>query len=148
MTFLLMLALGTIGYLYHGCGAKQTPSQPALSSQSKTELGEEVNKADSDRGAAVSNTLLIKTDRDAYHPGDKIRVHYYHAPGYSRDWICIVPAGASHTEAGNYQYVPGKGQGVLTFSAPKPGRYEARAYYKYESREYRITARYAFTVEK
>ena len=90
---------------------------------------------------------LIETDRNIYNYGEKIRVHYYNAPGYSRDWICIVPAGSRNTAAGNYQYIPMGGRGVLIFRSPWPGRYEARAYYSYSPREYAVSARYGFTVK-
>jgi hypothetical protein len=90
---------------------------------------------------------LIETDKNIYNYGEKIRVHYYNAPGYSRDWLCIVPAGSRNTAAGNYQYIPGGGRGVLIFRSPRPGRYEARAYYYYSPREYAVSARYGFTVK-
>ena len=64
---------------------------------------------------------LIKTDKDIYNYGEKIRVNFYNAPGYSRDWICIVPAGAPDTDAGDYRYIPRRGHGVLTFRARRPG---------------------------
>ena len=96
--------------------------------------------------AIARGNPLIATDRNIYNYGEKIRVYYYHAPGYSRDWICIVPEGSLDTEAGNYQYIPRGGRGVLIFRSPRPGRYEARAYYSYNPREYAVTARYRFTV--
>lgn len=96
----------------------------------------------------VKKKVLIETDQDTYHRGERIKVRYYRAPGSSRDWICIVPAGAHNTEAGDYQYIPKRGQGVMTFHVPSPGRYEARAFYNYSPGEYKITARYKFTVEK
>ena len=57
----------------------------------------------------------IETDSRIYQ-GEDIRVRFYNAPGYSSDWICIVPEGAPDTEAGDYKYMPeGVRQGVLTF---------------------------------
>jgi hypothetical protein len=96
---------------------------------------------------AVKKKLLIETDQDTYHRGERVKVRYYRAPGSSRDWICIVPAGSHNTEAGDYQYIPERGQGVMTFDSPSPGEYEARAFYNYSPGEYKITARYKFTVE-
>ena len=90
---------------------------------------------------------LIVTDRNIYYYGEKIRVYYYNAPGYSRDWICIVPAGSLDTEAGDYQYIPRRGRSVLIFKSPGPGRYEARAYYSYSPARYTVSARYDFTVK-
>jgi len=98
------------------------------------------------QNAIARGNPLIATDRNTYNYGEKIRVYYYHAPGYSRDWICIVPEGSLDTEAGDYQYIPGRGRGVLIFKSPGPGRYEARAYYRYSPGRYVVTARYRFTV--
>ena len=72
---------------------------------------------------------------------------FYNAPGYSRDWICIVGAGAPDTSAGYYQYMPnGAQRGVIAFRSPGPGRYEARAYYNYRPGQYYVSARYRFRV--
>lgn len=90
---------------------------------------------------------IIKTDKDTYDYGERIRVQYFKAPGHSRDWICIVPEGSRNTYAGDYQYIPRRGEGVLTFASPSPGKYEVRAFYRYIPGRYRITARYNFTVE-
>jgi len=96
--------------------------------------------------AIAGGSPLIKTDKDIYNYGEKIRVYFYNAPGYSRDWICIVPAGAPDTDAGDYRYIPMRGRGVLTFKSRRPGRYEARAYYSYSAGRYVVTARYGFKI--
>lgn len=96
--------------------------------------------------AIAGGPQLINTDRDIYNYGEKIRVNYYHAPGYSRDWICIVPAGAPDTDAGDYRYIPRRGHGVLTFGSKRPGNYEARAYYRYSAGRYVVTARCGFKI--
>jgi len=89
----------------------------------------------------------VKTDKDVYSEGEKIRVNFFSAPGYSRDWICIVAAGSPDTDAGDYQYMPnGENQGVLTFDAPAPGKYEVRAYYNYSRNGYVVSARHGFSV--
>ncbi|HOW56580.1 MAG TPA: hypothetical protein PKZ12_01155 [Smithellaceae bacterium] len=90
---------------------------------------------------------MIKTDKDAYAKGEKIKVDFLGAPGSNRDWICIAPAGSPDTEAGDYQYMPGgASEGFLTFEAPTPGKYEVRAYYNYSRNGYIVTARYGFAV--
>jgi len=106
---------------------------------------EEYNNVLQGNGTVAEEKQLIKTD--TYNSGEKIQVYYYNAPGDSRDWICIVPEGADNREAGDYKYIPGSGRGVLTFESPQPGKYEARAYYRYSSFKYEITARYPFTVQ-
>ena len=89
----------------------------------------------------------VKTDKDVYSEGEKVQVNFFSAPGYSRDWICIVAAGSPDTDAGDYQYMPnGENQGVLTFDAPAPGKYEVRAYYNYSRNGYVVSARHSFSV--
>ena len=97
-------------------------------------------------GTVAGGNPFIETDKNIYNYGEQISVHFYRAPGFSRDWICIVPEGSLDTEAGDYQYIPGRGRGVLIFKSPGPGRYEARAYYRYSPGRYVVTARYRFTV--
>jgi hypothetical protein len=90
----------------------------------------------------------VSTDRPVYYPGETVRVHYSGAPGYNRDWICIVHAGAPDTSPGNYQYLPwGVHRGTLFFTAPRPGHYEVRAYYNYRANGYLVSARNSFVVE-
>jgi len=90
----------------------------------------------------------VTSDKDRYRSGEKIQVHFSGAPGDGGDWICIVPAGSPDTDAGDYRYMPeGTSQGVLTFDAPPPGKYEARAYYDYRRNGYVVSARYGFAVE-
>jgi zinc-ribbon domain len=98
-------------------------------------------------GIVADGRPYIETDKDAYYYGEKIRVHYYNAPGSPRDWICIVPAGSGNRAVGNYHYIPRGGRGELVFRSPRPGRYEARAFYSYSPFQYAISARYGFTVE-
>jgi len=89
----------------------------------------------------------IQTDKDVYNYGEQISVHFYDAPGYASDWICIVPAGSGDTEAGDYKYIPeGLHEGIMIFKPPLPGEYEARAYYYYSPFRYTVSARFHFTV--
>ncbi len=90
---------------------------------------------------------LVSTDRADYRNGESVQVHYRGAPGYSRDWITIVRAGARHNEPGNWQYIPrNTNRGTLIFRSPPPGHYEVRAYYNYSAGRYRITSRSSFRV--
>lgn len=89
----------------------------------------------------------VKTDKNVYSEGEKIQVNFFSAPGSSRDWICIVADGSPDTDAGDYQYMPhGENQGVLTFVASAPGKYEVRAYYNYSRNGYVVSARHGFSV--
>jgi len=96
---------------------------------------------------AANGEPWLETDKRIYQ-GEDIMVRFYNAPGYASDWICIVPEGAPDTEAGDYQYMPGGvRQGVLNFRSPRPGKYEARAYYNYRTGGYLVSARCRFKVE-
>ncbi len=98
-------------------------------------------------GVMADVNAQVKTDKDTYLPGEKIRVNFFRSPGHASDWICIAPAGSPDTEAGDYQYMPkGLEQGVLTFESPSLGKYEARAYYNYRRNGYVVSARYGFSV--
>jgi len=131
----------------------QTPSQTLSQTEPGTNNPENTDnmqspapKAFQRHGSVAGGRPFVETDKDIYTYGERIKVHFYNAPGYSRDWICIVRAGSRHTAAGNYQYIPRGGRGVLSFRSPRPGRYEARAYYSYSPSQYTISARHSFTV--
>jgi len=99
------------------------------------------------RPGIVESALIVHTDKEMYSQAEAIRVIFHQAPGYDRDWLCIVPAGSADTDAGDYQYLPGgANQGILIF-APRPaGSYEARAYYNYRQNGYVVSRRYAFSI--
>lgn len=89
----------------------------------------------------------VSTDKQLYQQGEKIYVHFFGAPGFSGDWACIVPSGAPDTTAGDYHYLPiGAHDGYLSFTAPGPGEYEVRVYYKYWQLGYTVSARHSFAV--
>jgi hypothetical protein len=97
--------------------------------------------------ALADTASLIKTDKEVYNAGEAIRVKFSSAPGSSRDWICIVAAGSSDNDAGDYKYMPNSvTQGEMIFDAPPPGKYEVRAYYNYSRKGYVVSARYSFSV--
>lgn len=150
---LLLTTFGAIAYLYFSDGSASTRSEEKFEKRQQKEKGDadkiksSKNKILPTEGDDDGNDKLIETDRDTYRHGDKIKVRYFNAPGGSNDWICIVPAGSRDTEAGTFQYIPKRGQGVLVFESPRPGKYEARAFYRYSSGRYKVTARYGFTVK-
>lgn len=97
--------------------------------------------------AALAKNYKIKTSKDVYAAGEGIEVNFSGAPGFWRDWICIVPKGAPANEPGDYNYSgSGVHQGKIIFSGKEPGDYEARAYFDYGSLGYVISARYFFKV--
>lgn len=143
LVVLFTAVVGTIGYKIFSGGS--TSSLLNINLKGGNALSLE-RKDFQEKGVVNDGKPLIETDKTIYNHGEKIRVYFYNAPGYSNDWICIVPAGARNTDVGNYQYIPRKGRGVLTFKTPKPGKYEARAYYNHSPFRYAITSRYSFTV--
>ena len=158
LVLLFIAALSTAGYLFF--------SDRSTTATSQTEVGgSDSNLADNPDvagnpdhmasteprdlqrvGTVASGKPFVITDKDVYNYGERIKVYYYNAPGYSRDWICVVRAGSPRTAAGNYKYIPRGGRGVLSFKSPRPGKYEARAYYGYSPSQYTISTRYRFTV--
>ena len=89
----------------------------------------------------------VSTDKNLYEPNEKIQVYFSGSPGSNRDWITIVPAKEKDNTVGDYDYLPsGHSKGTLTFKAPSPGKYEARAYYNYREKGYVVSARHEFVV--
>jgi len=144
---LLVLLLLMIGYcsLSGGSSKQSSRTDMGIYEEDEGEDGRDGVYGENTRGTGEHGQIIM-TDRKVYSSGEEIRVNYYRAPGGSRDWICIVPVGSRNTDAGDYQYIPQRGDGVMTFRSPGPGRYEARAFYRYNPGEYRITGRYTFTV--
>jgi len=158
LVLFVIAALGTAGYLFFADRSKPAMSQTETVG-SDSNLADNVDRAGNDNqmspeeprvlqrsGTVAGGRPFVVTDKDVYTYGERIKVYYYNAPGYSRDWICVVRAGSSRTAAGNYKYIPRGGRGVLSFKSPRPGKYEARAYYSYSPFEYAISARHSFTV--
>lgn len=145
---LLLLTFGAIAYLYFSDDSTTARSEAKLDKKEKKDkIISQKNRVLEEEGADAGSKRLIETDKNTYRYGEKIKVHYYNAPGGSNDWICIVPAGSPDTDAGVFQYIPKRGQGILVFESPRPGKYEARAFYRYSSGRYKVTARYGFTVK-
>ncbi len=90
---------------------------------------------------------LVSTDKDTYNYGEIIKVNFSNALGKESDWICIAPSGSPDTEAGDYKNMPtGLAEGLLSFDAPSPGKYEVRAYYDYGRKGYVVSARHNILV--
>jgi hypothetical protein len=89
----------------------------------------------------------VSTNKQVYHQGEPILVHYSGAGGFIGDWICIVPFGEPDNTAGDFRYLPiGVHDGSTIFSAPGPGKYEVRVYYDYWQTGYTVSARHSFFV--
>ena len=152
LVFALLLIATLVAASYRYFSGRSTPTQTPANLENRdaenaVKMDPPERKVLQRHGTVAGGKPYIETDKDTYNHGEKIRVHFYNAPGYSRDWICIVPKGSLHTEAGDYQYIPRRGRGILIFASPRPGRYEARAYYNYSPGGYVVSARYGFTVQ-
>jgi hypothetical protein len=151
LALLVIATLVATGYHYFSGRSTPTPSQANLENrdpEDAVKMEPPERKVLQRQGLVAGGKPFIETDKDTYNHGEKIRVHFYNAPGSSRDWICIVRKGSPHTDAGDYQYIPRRGRGILIFASPRPGGYEARAYYNYSPGGYVVSARYGFTVQK
>ena len=158
LVLFVIAALGIAGYLFFADRSKSVTSQTEnvgrdsnLAEDSGRVVNDNQMSSEEPRvlqkgGTVAGGRPFVVTDRDVYTYGERIKVYYYNAPGYSRDWICIVRAGSPRTAAGNYKYIPRGGRGVLSFKSPRPGKYETRAYCSYSPFEYAISARHSFTV--
>ncbi|MHB8137410.1 MAG: zinc ribbon domain-containing protein [Smithellaceae bacterium] len=149
LALLLITAVGTASYLYFSGRSTLATSQTQLGMSDPENTGNIEStepKVFQRHGTVAEGRAFVETDKDIYKHGERIQVHYYNAPGYSRDWICVVRADAPHTAAGNFKYISRGGRGVLSFKSPRPGNYEARAYYNYSPYQYTISARHRFTV--
>ena len=99
------------------------------------------------RPGVVHGAPVVWTDKEIYHEGETIQVHFAGAPGYNSDWICIAPAGAPDTEPGAYKYMPSRAsQGQILFAPRPPGQYEVRVYYDYRRNGYVVSGRHRFSV--
>lgn len=90
---------------------------------------------------AASGARLVLEPVDA-QPGEELRVSFENAPGYEQDWITLVETSEAPTTFGEYFYLDGEKEGVLTFTAPStPGSYEARFYQDWPDGGYVVVAR-------
>ncbi len=82
----------------------------------------------------VSVTLDVATPRMSASPVsvaacEDITVAFSGAPGLDRDWIGMFPLGAPDTGYSDRQFIGGKGNGTVTFTAPSgSGSYEFRLF--------------------
>jgi hypothetical protein len=89
----------------------------------------------------------LRTLKRTYAVGEPVDIEFSGLPGYSQDWITVVPATAPDNSQGEWFYAGGMKSGIHTFSGLQPGSYEVRVYFDWPSGGYDIKARYAFTVE-
>jgi hypothetical protein len=92
-------------------------------------------KAPAQQYGLFEGAARITLDKQAFKPGEKIRLSFQAPSGLANNaWIGIIPSHIQHgSEAVNdrhdisYQYISGRRNGVMTFTAPRsPGSYDFR----------------------
>ena len=79
----------------------------------------------------VDAAASVTPSKQLYAAGEPIVVSFADFPGYTSDWITIVPAGAPNTAWGHWRYTQGGKSGSINFNGQSPGEYEARGYFNY-----------------
>jgi len=75
-----------------------------------------------------SNSILLKTDKASYSPGEPIKVNFSGFPGNKQDWISIAYPYYQPNQSLQWQYTQGRTQGTISFKGLPAGDYEVRAY--------------------
>jgi adhesin/invasin len=78
-------------------------------------------------------TPNLTTTQPSYLALQPIVVNYSNMPGFSFDYLALVPATASDATDGQYFYTHGAKSGTMTFDPPVPGKYEIRAKFNNDS---------------
>jgi len=95
-----------------------------------------------------SNSILLKTDKASYSPGEPIKVNFSGFPGNKQDWISIAYPYYQPNQSLQWQYTQGRTQGTISFKGLPAGDYEVRAYLNWPEGKYTIKARTPFKVTK
>ena len=69
-------------------------------------------------------------------------------PGNQKDWVTIVKSDAPETSYKQWFYLNGGEEGQLKFNGLAPGHYEVRGYHKWPTGQYKVEARFSFSVVK
>jgi hypothetical protein len=97
--------------------------------------------------SAQVDAATVTPSKQIYAAGEPIVVSFADFPGYTSDWITIVPVGAPNTAWGHWRYTQGGKSGSINFNGQSPGEYEARGYFNYSGTgSYVIQARSPFSV--
>jgi len=97
--------------------------------------------------SAPADAASVTPSKQVYAAGEPIDVSFADFPGYTSDWINIVPVGAPNTAWGHWRYTHGGKSGSINFNGQSPGDYEARGYFNYAGTgSYVIQARARFSV--
>jgi hypothetical protein len=102
---------------------------------------------ESDSPEQQTSGVKVKTLKRTYAVGEPVIVEFSGLPGYSQDWITVVPATASESTQGEWFYTGGMKSGNYTFSGLVPGSYEVRVYFDWPDGGYNVKQRYGFTVK-
>lgn len=90
--------------------------------------------------------IYILPTKQTYAPGEPIVVTIDGLPGNHQDWICLVPAGSSDEEWGEWFYTDGRRSLTYTFQGKPPGTYEVRVHLNWPDNGYAVAAFLPITV--
>ncbi len=85
----------------------------------------------------------VWTDRTSYVNGETVIIHFTGMSGAKSDWIAVTKSSKPTSTYDTYKYTSGVRNGQISFEGLKPGRYEARAYFK---NTYNLEARSSFEI--
>lgn len=97
--------------------------------------------------AATVDAASVAPSKPVFAAGEPIVIQFADFPGYTSDWINIVPVGAPATAWGDWKYTQGAQKGFMNFAGQRPGDYEVRGYFNYSGTgSYEIRTSYRFSV--
>jgi hypothetical protein len=93
-------------------------------------------------------TPTIITSKKVYRSNEPVVVKFYNISGKKEEWISIAGEGSSSRAFLKYSWTGGTKNGTLVFRSLRlrPGSYEARLHYSWETRSYAIRKRCYFKV--
>ena len=68
----------------------------------------------------VDAAASVTPSKQLYAAGEPIVVSFADFPGYTSDWITIVPVGAPNTAWGHWRYTQGGKSGSINFNGQSP----------------------------
>ncbi len=99
-------------------------------------------------GTIIRKGPRIVTNKKTYYSNEPIVVRFYHISGKQEEWISIAHEGSSARVYIAYSFTGGAKNGSVAFRSLRlrPGHYEARLHYSWETRSYAIRKRTYFKV--
>jgi hypothetical protein len=88
----------------------------------------------------------IITTKKVYKTNETVVIKFYNISGQKEEWISIAAEGSSSRNFLKYSWTGGRKNGTIAFRSLRlrPGSYEARLHYSWETRSYAIRKRCYF----